>query len=60
MVDVGEDEFCINCMQWRTYDAEGKCTKCGKTIKKQKSSDRTDGYGEKEHETSEFEDSESY
>lgn len=34
-VIVGEDEFCPTCMEWREYDeATGKCTVCGRVIKK--------------------------
>jgi len=30
---VGEDEYCSNCKEWRTYDEQGKCKKCGKQIR---------------------------
>lgn len=33
-VTVGTDEFCLDCMEWREYDEEGKCKVCGKLIKK--------------------------
>jgi hypothetical protein len=34
-VIVGQDEFCPTCMEWRPYDeVTGKCTVCGRLIKK--------------------------
>jgi hypothetical protein len=43
---VGRDEFCMNCMEWREYDEEGKCKKCGKLIKKQSKNAHRDSYDE--------------
>jgi hypothetical protein len=41
-VVVGEDEFCPTCMEWRAYDeATGKCTVCGRLIKKSGARART-------------------
>jgi predicted amidophosphoribosyltransferase len=41
-VIVGEDEFCPTCMEWRAYDeASGKCTVCGRQIKKAGARSRT-------------------
>ena len=41
-VIVGEDEFCPTCMEWRAYDeATGKCTVCGRQIKKAGARSRT-------------------
>jgi predicted amidophosphoribosyltransferase len=41
-VVVGEDEFCPTCMEWRAYDeATGKCTVCGRQIKKAGARSRT-------------------
>jgi len=31
---VGEDEFCPTCMEWRPYNGHGRCTVCGRVIKK--------------------------
>lgn len=25
---IGKDEFCLNCMEWREYDSEGRCKVC--------------------------------
>ena len=33
-VNVGNDEFCPICMEWREYDDEGRCKICHKAIKK--------------------------
>jgi hypothetical protein len=45
-VTVGEDEFCPTCMEWRPFDElTGKCTVCGRIIKKPKDSRKiTDEY----------------
>jgi len=41
-VIVGQDEFCPTCMEWRAYDeATGKCTVCGRQIKKAGARSRT-------------------
>jgi len=34
-VKVGNDEFCLNCLEWREYDDKGQCIVCGKVIKKE-------------------------
>ena len=34
-VKVGNDEFCLFCMEWHEYDEKGRCIVCGKVIKKQ-------------------------
>jgi hypothetical protein len=41
-ITVGEDEFCPTCMEWRPYDElTGKCTVCGRIIKKPKEPRKT-------------------
>lgn len=47
-VTVGDDEFCMNCMEWRSYDENGKCVVCGKRIKNIKKKTEQVGYGESE------------
>ena len=54
MVKVGEDEFCTQCMEWCTIDAEGKCSVCGKLLKKTLSTNKTESYGEYEREDIEY------
>jgi len=54
-IKVGSDEFCSNCMEWREFDKEGKCKKCGKVIKKGCSSSKKDGYDQYKSETPSFE-----
>jgi hypothetical protein len=49
MVKVRDDEFCLKCMEWREYDAKGRCTVCGSLIKKERQAP-TPGYGEYERE----------
>ncbi len=55
-VEVGNDEFCSNCMEWREYDEEGRCKVCKKIIKKQESSISKNSYDEYSYETFEDED----
>lgn len=55
-VEVGNDEFCSNCMEWREYDEEGRCKVCKKIIKKQKSPIPKNSYNEYIYETFEDED----
>ena len=58
MVDVGDDEFCTDCMEWRKYDEEGKCVVCGKLIFKKPAKKETSSYAEYEKETFESEETE--
>ena len=32
---IGNDEFCLHCMEWREYDENGKCKICKHIIKKE-------------------------
>ena len=54
-ITVGLDDFCSNCMEWREYDEEGRCKKCGKLIKKKLSSPGKDSYSEYESEDPSYE-----
>ena len=58
MVQVGKDEFCTECMEWRAYDKEGKCVVCGKVLLKPKSEDKSKSYADYEHESFDSEDEE--
>jgi hypothetical protein len=31
---VGNDEFCLKCMEWREYDGNGRCKICNSIIHK--------------------------
>lgn len=53
--EVGNDEFCLNCMEWRKYDKHGRCIVCKNKIFKIKSKEEKNGYSEYKIETSEFE-----
>jgi predicted amidophosphoribosyltransferase len=55
IVKVGNDEFCSNCMDWREYDEQGRCKKCGKLIKKQLEIQQKDSYEQYKQETPIFE-----
>ena len=57
-ITVGLDDFCSNCMEWREYDEEGKCKKCGKLIKKEQVSTGKDSYSEYETEDPTYENDE--
>ena len=54
---IGHDEFCSNCMEWREYDEEGRCKKCGKVIMKKISQEKKESYAEFERESVDFEES---
>jgi hypothetical protein len=41
---VGNDEFCIKCMDWLEYDDEGRCKKCRTIIHKLQIKDKKDEY----------------
>jgi len=58
MVNIGEDEFCTNCMEWRKYDKEGKCVVCGKPILKKVRKDEKDSYSKYENGTFDVEETE--
>lgn len=44
-ITVGEDEFCLTCMEWRKCNKKGKCIVCGRQIKKQKGDSDQQSYG---------------
>lgn len=39
MMEVGNDEFCIKCMEWREYNDKGRCRICNSMIHKLKKSE---------------------
>lgn len=49
MIKTGEDEFCTNCMDWRSCNENGECIICGKKLKKTKHD--TQGYGQIEQDS---------
>ena len=51
VVDIDQDEFCINCMEWREYDEDGRCKVCGKLIKTKNKKYVRDSYTEYDAET---------
>jgi hypothetical protein len=58
MVEVGKDEFCTDCMEWRKYDHKGKCIVCDKIILTQPKKDKTGSYTEYEREEYELDETE--
>ncbi len=44
-IKPGMDDFCLNCMEWREYDSNGRCKVCKHIIHKLKSNDQM-GYNE--------------
>jgi len=44
-VEVGADEFCLTCMEWRACDEHGRCIVCGTIIRKNEKRDAP-GYGD--------------
>jgi len=52
---IGNDEFCLFCMEWREYDEEGRCKICKKIIHKPDIKQQKDRYDEYKSETPLFE-----
>lgn len=51
---IGNDEFCLHCMEWREYDEEGRCKVCKHVICKVKKVEQ-DGYNKYHSESPSFE-----
>jgi len=51
MIRVNNDEFCLQCMEWREYDQKGCCVYCGTFIKR-----KQDVQEKKDMQISEFDD----
>lgn len=54
---TGQDEFCLNCMEWMEYNNEGRCKKCKQIIHKEKRESEQEGYNRTKSEYQSFEDS---
>jgi len=48
---IGNDEFCLHCMDWQEYDEEGRCKICKHIIHKEKESEK-EGYNKLKSESS--------
>ena len=55
-VKIGNDEFCLHCMQWREYDEEGKCKVCKHIIHRENKNLKKEGYNDLKTESPSFED----
>jgi len=53
--EIGKDEFCLHCMEWRKYDQDGRCVVCKHIIFKKDKKHEKVGYNEYKVESSEFE-----
>ncbi len=53
--EIGKDEFCLHCMEWRKYDKDGRCKVCKHIIYKKSKKHEKVGYNEYKVESSEFE-----
>lgn len=45
-VKIGNDEFCIHCMEWREYDEKGRCKVCKHIIFRENKKSLKEGYDE--------------
>ena len=53
--EIGNDEFCLHCMEWRKYDKDGRCKVCKHIIFKKNKKQIKAGYNDYKIESSEFE-----
>lgn len=53
--NIGNDEFCLHCMEWREYDEKGRCKICKHIIHRENKKSEKDGYNELKSETPSFE-----
>jgi len=51
---IGNDEFCIHCMEWQEYDEQGRCKVCKHIIHKEKKIEE-EGYNTYHSESPSFE-----
>jgi hypothetical protein len=54
-VKIGNDEFCLHCMEWREYDEEGRCKVCKHIIHVESKKSMKEGYDELKSESPSFE-----
>ncbi len=52
---IGNDEFCLYCMDWREYDEQGRCKKCKHIIHRENKKSEKEGYNELKSESPSFE-----
>lgn len=52
---IGKDEFCLNCMEWREYDSEGRCKVCKHIICRNTEKKQKVGYDEYNSESPSYE-----
>ena len=52
---IGNDEFCVNCMEWRELDKEGRCKGCNHIIHRENKKIEKDRYENYKTETPSFE-----
>ena len=48
MMKVDNDEYCLNCEEWREYDKDGRCILCGSIIKKNQMKSKSRNFDEYE------------
>jgi len=54
-VKIGNDEFCLYCMEWQEYDEEGRCKVCRHIIHKKNKKSEKGSYNDLESEAPSFE-----
>jgi NADH:ubiquinone oxidoreductase subunit len=52
---IGNDEFCLQCMEWREYDEEGRCKVCKHIIYRNSKKSENNGYSEFKTESPSYE-----
>ena len=55
ILKIGKDEFCLNCMEWREYDSEGRCKFCKHIICRNVKKKQKVGYSEYKSQNISFE-----
>ena len=53
---IGNDEFCLHCMEWREYDENGRCKVCKHIINRKNKKTEDEGYNKHKAESPSFED----
>jgi len=52
---IGNDEFCLHCMEWREYDEKGRCKICKHIIHREEKESEKEGYSGLKKEAPSFE-----
>jgi len=50
---IGNDDFCIHCMEWREFDNKGRCVVCKNIIHKETKKNSEQSYNNLKSESTE-------